>query len=634
MCGIAGVVSFFERVDLNELKSITDAIQHRGPNDSGYDVIDCHRASVGLGHRRLSILDLSSAGHQPYRFEMLSVVFNGEIYNFKEIRVQLRALGYFFTSESDTEVLIKAYHAWGIDCVAKFNGMFVFALLDKSSGVLHLVRDRAGVKPLYLYRKEKKMIFSSELKSLHASVGFRAEIDLEAVTEYFAVGYVSNPKSIFKDVEKVKPGYIYTVSLLTGCIESKCYWDLIALYSRPERKISFLDAVDCVEELVTSSCGLRMIADVPVGVFLSGGYDSSLITSILTKKLGFNLKTYTIGFADARYDESSDAKVISRHLGTTHTEHIATAEEFRRLLLRLPYIWDEPIADTSTIPTLLVSELAAKEVTVVLSADGGDEIFGGYDKYPNIIKLQKMLCQNPVMSGLFSMLSASGLKKIYPALFSNPNLKRKISKVLSIGDDKTLANIFFNANTIFNAGDMMEYMSLPSCHPVSSFNDFALMGAGVEVLNQVLAVDYKTYQCDNILAKVDRATMSFSLEGREPLLDYRIVEFVSNLPSEYKLGPGYRKRMLKEVVHRYLPKEMMDRPKRGFAAPIYSWLKDGNEDVLRHFLSRDQLRSSGIYNVGAVVRLLDGFLSGKTIDQQKLWSILNYEMWRAEWVAA
>jgi len=378
MCGIAGFCDFNKKLNYNNLVEMTDILHHRGPNDSGYSFYENECANIGLGHRRLSILDLTSHGHQPMQFEQFEIIYNGEIYNFKEIRVELELYQYTFTSDSDTEVIIKAYHKWGVKAVDKFNGMFSIAIYDNINDKLVLIRDRAGVKPLYYYKFDNLFLFASELKSFYNVKLFKKNINKDSVKEYLKFGYIPQPLSIFKNTYKLKAGNYLEYNLQTQILDIKTYWNIDKFYENEKLDVSFDEALHTTEELLKSSFNYRMVSDVPVGVFLSGGYDSSAVSAILQANTTSKIKTFTIGFKEEKYNEAVYAKKVAKHLGTEHYEHYLSKKDALDILPTLPEIYDEPFGDSSAIPTIMVSKFAKQHVTVALSADGGDELFSGY----------------------------------------------------------------------------------------------------------------------------------------------------------------------------------------------------------------------------------------------------------------
>lgn len=630
MCGIAGFIDFHKTSDIDIVRKMTDAMDHRGPDDAGYEVYEAHQALIGFGQRRLSILDLSPLGHQPMHFNDFIVNFNGEIYNFKEVRQELIDKGYSFNSWSDTEVILKGYHCWGLDVVHKFIGMFAIALYDKQKEQVIFIRDRAGVKPLYYYWKNNVLLFGSELKGLYEHPAFEKNIDTNSLALFLQFSYIPAPHCIFHNTYKLLPGHFLIVDLKTKDLQVKKYWDVFDQYNKPEIKISDNEAIEQTDKLLKNAYEYRMVADVPVGLFLSGGYDSSSVAALLQTGRTERLKTFTIGFHEAEFNEAPEAKKIANYLGTDHTEWYLTAKEAGAVLSKLPEIYDEPFADNSTVPTVLVSQLARQQVTVALSADGGDEIFGGYNKFSQAEKYTSSIPSSiqTFLSGTMSLINPESIyyfnkKYNFPTRYEKMKLiwkkKDPVSAMKYIGQYITetevetfLGKPFERYNTFFEEGDKLQ------------------KDAGIT--NKLLAVDYKTFLVDNNLVKVDRATMSVSLEGREPMLDHRIIEFLAQLPSNFKIRNGITKWLLKEVVHKYIPKELMERPKRPFIAPLTVWFKEDLQDQLKYFLSERSLSKTGVFDPKPIVQLRDEYLAGRKVNYQKLWQVLMFQLWYNRWV--
>ncbi|MEZ9566559.1 asparagine synthase (glutamine-hydrolyzing) [Vibrio artabrorum] len=627
MCGIAGLIDFRCESNVGNLKDMTDTLYHRGPDDGGYFFKDFDKSQVGLGHRRLSILDLSNHGHQPMIFEHLTMVYNGEVYNFKEIRLDLESKGYHFESQSDTEVILKAYHCWGVSAIHRFNGMFSIAIFDKEKGKLILIRDRAGVKPLYWYHQNGLFLFSSELKSFHKHHGFSKNINQDSVALFLQYGYIPQPYTIFDHTHKLKAGHFLEIDANTAQIKIEKYWDVIDCYNQPKLDISLKESIDETERLLKTACEYRMVADVPVGVFLSGGYDSSAVTALLQSERTEKLKTFSIGFHDPRYNEANFAKKVANHLETDHTEYYCTQQDALDILPKLPEIWDEPFGDSSAIPTTLVSQLARKDVTVSLSADGGDEIFGGYDKYNSIHKKMQVLSRIPtsiqpfIKKGLSSKVTHHSASKL--GIY---NAEKRLSRLATmLGQDEN--GLLKIGSQVFTDLEL-ELLLVKKSNKVTTEFDTEVSN---NWLDNILAIDYKTYQSDGILTKVDRATMSASLEGREPLLDHNVIEFVSRLDPNFKIRNGTRKYILKEITHKYLPKDIMDRPKKGFGIPIFDWFKKDLSQYIMYYLDEQRLKESGVFNVSFVINLRDRYLSGADININQIWYLLMFEMWRERW---
>lgn len=630
MCGIAGLVDFTRKSNLDILKKMTDVLFHRGPDDGGYFFESFEQSQVGFGHRRLSILDLSNHGHQPMVFDHLMMVYNGEVYNFKEIRVELKQLGYSFESQSDSEVILKAYHKWGLDAVHRFNGMFAMAIFDSQEQKLTLIRDRAGVKPLYWYHKDGLFMFASELKSFHEHPAFVKEMNHDGLTLFLQYGYIPQPHTIFNFTHKLQAGHSLEFNIKKSEIYISKYWDVIDCYNQTKLNISEKEAIDETERLLKSACNYRMVSDVPVGIFLSGGYDSSVVTALLQCDRSEKLKTFSIGFHEEKYNEAHHAKKVSNYLGTDHTEYYCTTKDALEILPKLSDIWDEPFGDPSAIPTTLVSQLARKDVTVSLSADGGDEIFGGYDKYTSIQR--KIYAFNKVPNIILDAVKFSlkcNLTQFVAENVGVTNANDRFDRLSQmIGENEKI--LLEKGSQIFTDLDLNRVL-LNKPNKIQTEFD-AKINQGW--LDNVLAIDYKTYQLDNILTKVDRSCMSVGLEGREPLLDYRIIDFVAKLGPSFKINEYNKKFLLKKITHKYIPKEIMDRPKMGFGIPLFDWFKVELRDYLMFYLSEDRLKQGAIFDVPSIINLRDRYLTGVDVNFNKIWLILIFEMWREKWMAS
>lgn len=623
MCGIAGFCDFTKKSDKQTLLKMTDVLYQRGPNDSGYSFYEAENTTIGLGHRRLSILDLSKHGHQPMSYQNLEIVYNGEVYNFKEIRKELEKDSYTFESESDTEVILKAYHRWGIKAVDKFNGMFAIVLYDKKNKKLICIRDRAGVKPFYYYKKDDVLMFSSELKSFHEYKKFKKEIDLDSVATFLQLGYIPEPRSIFKKTYKLKAGHYLELDLKTQKLSEHKYWDVIDFYNMPKIDVSENEAILETEKIMKSAFEYRMVSDVPVGVFLSGGYDSSVVTALLQHERKDKLKTFTIGFYEDEYNEAPHAKKVAEYLGTDHTEYYCSQKEAIDIFPQLCEIYDEPFGDASAIPTTLVSKITKEKVSVSLSADGGDEIFGGYSKYMIDLHKQSKIISNLKLFGnkninsLASFLQRKGVVK-------DKFFESKISKLL-YEDSVELQKIVPYHNAPFSSEKLIKNYKYKRI--ISNFDEIYKL-SNSDHYDKMFAIDFKTYMVDDVLHKVDRATMSVSLEGREPFMDNRIIEFISTLPSDMKIKNGDKKWLLKQITHKYLPKEIMDRPKMGFGIPIDKWLKNELKEYVEEFLSH---KYDDIFEAKELENIKKLFFMGR-INYQLVWNILVFQMWYKKWM--
>lgn len=624
MCGIAGFVDFKHQSSKETLKEMTDVLNHRGPDDSGYFFKENMGFQTGLGHRRLSILDLSSHGHQPMTHDYLHIVYNGEIYNFGEIRLELERLGYCFTSNSDTEVIIKAYHKWGIDAVHRFNGMFAIAIFDSQQKTLTLIRDRVGVKPLYWYHKYDLFMFASELKSFHQHPNFTKELSQDGLSLFFQYGYIKKPNTIFENTYKLEPGHYLKLDLKTSQVTLTEYWDLKCSYQSEKLDISEDEAITETEKLMQSAFTSRMVSDVPVGVFLSGGYDSSAVASILQSSMTQKLRTFTIGFHEQRYNEATYAKRVADYLETEHTEYYCTQRDAASILPLLAEIYDEPFGDSSAIPTILVSKLAKRDVSVALSADGGDELFGGYNAYTNSIAQYKKLQKIPkLLKSSAQMFSENLPNRTLSSLMNVYNLEGKLNKFSELMRADCLGHVFDVNGKYFQLNEVNNLLNTE----FKKNED----GSSENTLDELLYASFTSYLPEDILTKVDRATMSVSLEGREPFLDYRLVEFVAQLPENMKVKNGDKKYLLKEIVHKYLPKEMMERKKMGFSIPVFDWFKDELKEYIDHYLNDYRIQQAGILNVKLVKCLKRDFFNGRG-NPHKLWLLLMFEMWRERWL--
>jgi asparagine synthase (glutamine-hydrolysing) len=631
MCGITGFCDFNKKLSLAELQKATECLQHRGPDGDGTAIFTTPKATIGLGHRRLSILDLSSQGSQPMYSDDKSVVIilNGEIYNFLEVRKELEVLGHSFHSNSDTEVIIKAYQQYGIDAVQKFIGMFAFALYDIKKQIIFLLRDRAGVKPLHYYYKNNCLLFASELKSIYTYSVFEKNINDEAVSLFFKYAYIRAPHTIFKNTFKVQPGHYIKIDVTNKKVEEIKYYDVLDYYNKPKLNISEPDALKEVEKLFTSAFQYRMVSDVPVGIFLSGGYDSSVVAAVLQKNNYQKLKTFTIGFHEEKYNEAPHAKKIAKHIGTDHNEYYCTTKEAQDIFPLLADIYDEPFGDSSGIPTTLVSRFARSQVTVALSADGGDEIFAGYNRYPQLNRLNNLFHKTPE----FFRSTIANILPVIPFKYI-PGIKRKapafskLQEILKSGDANAISDTLSKHYTNKELAGLLSHYN-PN---VKLYDEVGKINNENDFINNVLALDYKTYMVDDILVKVDRATMSVGLEGREPLLDHRIIEFVAQLPSELKYKNGSKKYLLKTIAHKYIPKKLLDRPKTGFGLPVYEWLKTDMKDLLLDYINEDQLSKHDFINAAKAIKLRDEFISGKNNNETQIWLLLMFQMWWNRWM--
>ncbi|GAA4728139.1 asparagine synthase (glutamine-hydrolyzing) [Flavisolibacter ginsenosidimutans] len=634
MCGIAGFIDFKKQSTAEHLKGMSSCLQHRGPDGQGSYFAEGREAAIGLGHRRLSIIDLSTAANQPMHFDGLHVVFNGEIYNYAEIRDELQRRGHAFSTHSDTEVILHAWREWGGDAVHRWHGMFAIALYDEKKNEAVFIRDRAGVKPLNYYWKEGLFLFGSELKTLVAHPAFKKEINPGAVASFLQYGYVSHPHCIYRDTYKLKPGYLLRINLATQQIAEEQYWNVYDYYNKPKLRIELPEAIAETERKLVKAFQYRTVADVPVGVFLSGGYDSTCVTALLQKNSSEKLKTFTIGTTDEKLNEAPFAKQIAQHLGTEHTEYYCTPKEALEIIPDLPHFYDEPFADSSAIPTILVSRLARKKVTVALSADAGDEIFAGYNRYDYISRYGKKLSSipKPVRKMAVAAMASVSSEKI-PYLRNKQNFHSRYDKLKNLLNDPSPSELLKNLSQVFTGPEIKALFAQPVKELSTAHTSTELKAGYSDPFSYMMAIDYQTYMVDDILQKVDRATMSVSLEGREPFLDQDIIEWAAQLPSEYKYRNGQKKYILKEIVHKYVPKEIMERPKMGFGIPVETWLTNELRPLVEEYLSEHSLQQHGLFNVSAVQKTVADFFNGRKEKHLKVWYLLMFQMWYKQWMA-
>lgn len=622
MCGICGFLSR-RNISLEELKVMNDTMYHRGPDDSGEEIYPWTDGyALGLAQRRLSILDLSPLGHQPMHApdQSVSVVYNGEIYNFLELKKELS--GYPFRSNCDTEVIIAAYLKWGISCVEHFNGMFAIAIADRKQEKLYLVRDRIGKKPLYYWAEEGHLAFASELKPLMVCSGFPKEIRQDVLSRFLYQQYINAPETVFKNVWKLEPGAVLTWE--GGRISTRKYWDIKEVYHRmsADPVKDYGEAKAELKRLLQKSVAARMIADVPLGTFLSGGYDSSLMTAIAQELSGQPVKTFSIGFHEEKYNEAGFAKQVADCLGTSHTEMYIDEAEMFRLVESIPHYYDEPFADSSQIPTMLVSALARRDVTVALSGDGGDEFFCGYNIYENVAQAQMLDLAGGLVHGVCRL---PGLKQLKAA-------ERLPFRVRVIAENRNR-----ESKTQFGAGNYVVRAGKMVAGTEENLSCQYEMESGYRVNNwqiRRMLLDMDTYLPGDILCKVDRASMKYSLEARCPILDKDVMEYSFRLPHSFKYCRGDKKHILKDIAYDYIPKELLDRPKVGFGVPLDKWLRGPLKDQLLDYSGKDFLEKQGLFDADYVHGMIRDYL--KTGDggpatganYSKLsWSFFTFQQW-------
>ena len=647
MCGISGFLDTSRRCGEQELRDtvlrMVNRLHHRGPDDVG--AWADAGSGIALGHRRLSIVDLSPEGHQPMRSACGRYVisFNGEVYNFQELRRELEGLGYTFRGHSDTEVMLSCISQWGIlSAVKRFRGMFAFALWDRQERELHLVRDRMGEKPLYYGWVGKVLMFGSELKALRAYPGARMEVDRDSLALFLQRNCVPAPYSIYKGVRKVMPGTIATISnKSTGCSPKvTTYWSVQAAAERGMAEPfegSDTDAVACLDELLKDAVKHQMIADVPLGAFLSGGIDSSTIVALMQTQSERPVRTFTVGFHEAEFNEATHAKAVAQHLGTAHTELYVTPEQTLAVIPKLPALYDEPFSDSSQVPTFLISELARRDVTVVLSGDGGDELFGGYERYflgldiwNKIEKIPAMI-RKPMASGI-RMLSSESWNSLFRIMtplvpagfqFSNPGEKlHKLAKMLPGGTGEEMyALMCWHWN---NGSSPVIGASGPES---PGTNSFPWNNQQMHLQESMMCADMISYLPDDILVKVDRAGMGVSLESRIPLLDHRVVEFALQVPLSMKIHKRRGKWPLRQVLSKYVPSTLIDRPKMGFGVPIDAWLRGPLREWGEGLLDEKRLLDEGFLRPDPIRKKWNEHIAGTANYQYDLWDVLMFQAW-------
>ena len=643
MCGFVGFIGAPGANDAETLERLASRmaarLESRGPDDAGTWVSPS--AGIALGHRRLAIIDLSAAGRQP----MVSasgrsvIAYNGEVYNFADIRRELEAENRRFRGGSDIEVVLEACGAWGVErAVSKFIGMFAFAFWEVHAHRLTLVRDRLGIKPLYWGRSGGVLFFGSQPKAFAHHPAWRPVVDRDALAAYLRHAYVPAPRSIFQGIEKLEPGSMVEIDA-EGRESRRRYWDLRSLARDSVRERTALDdttAVEALDGLLRDAVKRRMIADVPLGVFLSGGIDSSTVLALMQAQSERPVKSFTIGFTEAGYDEARDAKRVAEHLGTDHTDLYVAPEQAMAVLPQLASWYDEPFADSSQIPTYLVSEMTRRDVTVALSGDGGDELFAGYNRHVGAAALWRRVgtWPRPLRATLSSLLRAlpptawDRLSRAVPRSIRPPlagDKAHKLAALLSMADEdalyRRLVSQWDDPGSLVGSGR----------EPQGILWDPTLRDDFANITDRMQFLDTATYLPDDILTKVDRASMAVGLEARVPLLDHRVVEFAWRLPPAMKVRGGQGKWLLRQVLNRYVPERLTDRPKMGFGVPIDRWLRGPLRDWAESLLAEDRLRKGGYFEPAPIRRAWAEHLSGHRNRQHQLWCMLMFESWRETW---
>lgn len=646
MCGIAGFFNNSVQQPEVVLKMMTATLHHRGPDDGGvWTDAEC---GVALGHRRLSIVDLSPNGHQPMHSSSgrYVIVYNGEIYNHKLIRAELEKLASRnWRGHSDTEVMLEAIEEWGVkDSLTRFTGMFAFALWDREERLLYLVRDRLGEKPLYYGWQCDVFLFGSELKALRAHPQWQGEVNRDALASFMRFSYLPSPYSIYQNIYSLKPGCFLTIPCGEGKFsrgsvpQPSAYWSARKAAENGSRgpfSGSDDEAINQLDSLLRSSIAQQMVADVPLGAFLSGGVDSSTVVALMQAQSGRPVKTFTIGFNEKGYNEAVYAKEVARHLGTEHTELYVTSADAMDVIPKLLTLYDEPFGDVSQIPTYLVSRMTRKHVTVSLSGDGGDELFAGYNRYFWVRAIWNKIGWMPRSARSFSASLLNSLSPktwdtlfdylgyVLPGTLRQRNTGSKLQKLAGIIDSNGPIGMY---------SKLVSQWKDPASLVIGSREPAALWNSGkdpalTDFTHLMMYFDQMTYLPDDIMVKVDRASMGVSLESRTPFLDHRVVEFAWQVPLSMKIRNGQGKWLLRQVLYRYVPKHLIERPKAGFAVPIDSWLRGPLREWAETLLSEHRLRREGFLNPAPIRQKWLEHLSGRHDWQYYLWNVLMFQAW-------
>ena len=644
MCGIAGVVDWRAAMPADALRSVcasmTETLRHRGP-DAGDVWVDAE-GGVALGQRRLAIIDLTPGGAQPMHSadRRYVITFNGEMYNYRDIRRELAAAGRHMRSDSDTEVLLEACAVWGVaSAIERAIGMFAFALWDRERRTLTLARDRLGIKPLYYSATPERVLFASQLKAFRAFPAWKPTIDEDAVVGYLRHAYIAQPRTIYREAQKLAPGHLLTLRRDAAPV-STCFWDMrgiaVAGQRRNDPAPDANEATERLDALLRDAVKLRMIADVPLGAFLSGGIDSSTVVALMQAQSPRPVKTFSIGFHERGYDEAQSAKRVAAHLGSDHTEFYVEPRHALDVIPQLPEWFDEPFADASQIPTYLVSELTRRHVTVALSGDGGDEVFAGYNRYfwtKRIARVMRLL-PHPVRSvsaACLRSLSASSWNSLLgfvPPGWLPPLPGDKLHKIAGLLEDAQPEAIY---RRLVSQWDRPTEIAAAGVEPHGPLWDATITRDFPQIVPRMQFLDMVSYLPDDILTKVDRATMAVGLEGRVPLIDHRVVAYSWTLPLDFKLRGSQGKWLLRRVLDRYVPRHLIDRPKMGFGVPIDAWLRGPLRDWAETLLEATRLASSGFVRVAPVRQAWQEHLKGTRNWQYPLWTVLMLQAWHERW---
>ena len=624
MAGITGFIDFSNKSSGEILNAMTATLKHRGP----YADVHFEQQSIfqlGLGQSSAEGEKISTSNNS-------LIVYDGLVYNYREIRKELEELGRRFTTNSESEVVLHAWQEWGEPGIHKFHGVFAYVIFDKDKNELVVVRDRPGVKPFYYYFHNGVFIFGSELKALMAHPLFEKEIDKDVLASYLQYGYISAPYCIFKNAHKLSVGHLMSFEINTKKLQTKQYWNVYDYYNKPKLKISLPDAIEETENILLDAFKLRMVSDKPVGVFLSGGFDSCCTAALLQKDSAEQLKTFTIGTTSNHLNEAPFAKKIAEHLGTDHTEYYCTPKESLDIIPDLPYYYDEPYADSSAIPTTLVSKLAKQQVSAALSSDAGDEVFAGYNRYDYISRFGNKIKAIPkplrkLMAGFMEFVPAEKI----PVLKNLQNVNSRYDKIKNLLNDPSPAELLKNLSLVFTDKETEKMFTHDVKFLKTPHTSNELKPEFYDALAYMQAIDYQSYLPDDGCVKVDRASNSVGFEVREPFLDHKIIEWAAQLPSHYKYHNGIKKYITREIVYKYIPKELMDRPKMGFGIPVQDWLLNELKPLVEAHLSENALKH-GLFSRDEVLKLKNDFFNGRKDKYLKVWYLLMFQMWYQRWM--
>lgn len=620
MCGIAGYISLNNSITGDQLKKAASLMQHRGPDAEGFYFADENK--IGLAHRRLSVLDLSASANQPMFSEdgRYCIVFNGEVYNFNDIKEQLSDKGNSLKTTSDTEVILQLFIERGPKCFATMNGMFAFAIYDNKEKILTLARDHVGIKPLFYYQDEKTFIFASELKVIKALVAEKLTVNPKAIPYFLHLGFIPEPLTIYNNTYKFPSAHSIQITTQTASFDNistqiKPFWKLENVITSIIN--SAITAKKQLHELLIDSVEKQLISDVPVGTFLSGGIDSSLVTAIAAKSLTKKIKTFSIAIDTGKSNEAIYAQQVAKHLATEHYEFQVKEKEILELVNNLLPTYDEPFADSSAFPTMIVSRLAKKHVTVALTGDGGDELFHGYGMYNWASRLS-----NPLFTLLKTPLSVAS--KVMSSKY------QRAGKMFAYQKKQNLTSHIFSQEQYFFTEQEVTSLLVDPAVNFDSLNTFPALVRDISPAEKQSLWDFNHYLKDDLLVKVDRASMQYSLEARVPLLDYRLVEFAFNLDDKLKINKGVMKYLLKEVLYDYIPKEIFDRPKQGFSIPLEKWLRTDLKYLLDKYTSEEIITKYNVVNYAVVKKLKKNYEGGIHYLYNRIWLITILHWWLEE----